>query len=229
MPEIEIKNRLLVRHFLLDYDGLLVDSEKVYFKTWSYFLTAEGIEICQKNHEGMYETEVFELVKNHLIDKGLSLNIISRKREEMFVQLCSEHCLSLVNGIRELLPALSNIAPLSVVSNSKIEIVQSGLRSNGILNYFHSFFCADGILSKKPSPDLYNLALNKLKVSRTNVLAFEDSMSGLLAAKKATIRVVCINTKKEIHEFCKINEIPCFSSPFEFIQCYPNLFREGIF
>jgi HAD superfamily hydrolase (TIGR01509 family) len=43
---------------------------------------------------------------------------------------------------------------------------------------------------KKPAPDVYNIALDRLGLEPKDCIAFEDSRNGMLAAKSAGLRVV---------------------------------------
>jgi beta-phosphoglucomutase-like phosphatase (HAD superfamily) len=53
-----------------------------------------------------------------------------------------------------------------------------------------SIFAGDIVAAKKPSPDIYLLALNELGVSADDVIVVEDSRNGLRAAVSAGLRTV---------------------------------------
>jgi HAD superfamily hydrolase (TIGR01509 family) len=48
-----------------------------------------------------------------------------------------------------------------------------------------TFFCGDIVPAKKPAPDVYLLAVEKLGLDKTDTLVLEDSRNGLLAATAA--------------------------------------------
>jgi HAD superfamily hydrolase (TIGR01509 family) len=48
-----------------------------------------------------------------------------------------------------------------------------------------TFFCGDVVPAKKPAPDVYLLAVEKLGLDKTDTLVVEDSRNGLLAATAA--------------------------------------------
>jgi HAD superfamily hydrolase (TIGR01509 family) len=48
-----------------------------------------------------------------------------------------------------------------------------------------TFFCGDIVPAKKPAPDVYLLAVDKLGLDKTDTLVVEDSRNGLLAATAA--------------------------------------------
>ncbi len=204
-------------HFLLDYDGLIVDSEKLYLETWSLLLTRKGRKVCSRYHEGRHESEVYEKVKLYL-KNPMSLEEVSNYRKLAFDKLVTQGRLELVDGMKELLERMKSIAPISVVSNSIREIVEDGLSSVGLEGYFNNLFCFSDEVNRKPSPDLYNLAISELSLDRNNALAFEDSGSGVLAALEAQVPVVCISSNPLMKNFCKKYCVKYFKSAKEYLS-----------
>jgi HAD superfamily hydrolase (TIGR01509 family) len=65
---------------------------------------------------------------------------------------------------------------------------------------FDLILAGDVVANKKPAPDIYNLAVERLGVPRASVLVIEDSRNGLLSAAAAGLRcLVTVNgyTKDE--------------------------------
>jgi len=204
-------------HILFDYDGLLVDSEKLYFETWCLVLTDQGKEVCREFHEGKHESEVYEEVKPYLV-KPMTLEEVSKYRKLMFDHLITKGRLELKNGIRELLERLKGTIPMSIVSNSTIDVVLTGLESTRLEGYFDKLFCYSANFKRKPAPDLYNAALSELKISKETVIALEDSKSGILSAKAAGIQVICINSDNMITQFCEENNVLRLESAFNLLS-----------
>lgn len=55
---------------------------------------------------------------------------------------------------------------------------------------FDVIAAGDQVARKKPAPDVYLLALQRLGIGAAQALAFEDSRNGLLAARAAGLRVI---------------------------------------
>lgn len=189
-------------HFLLDYDGLIADTEKLYFETWCKVLTKKGQRVCQDFHPGKHQSEVYEKVKPYL-KTIMSLEEVSKFRKSIYDKFINEGRLTLIDGTVELLKVISDIAPMSIVSNSTVDVVENGIKSLGIEKYFYNLFCFNETLNRKPAPDIYNFAISTLNLDRDSVLAFEDSPTGILAAQKAKIPVVCINSNPKMTDFCR--------------------------
>jgi len=207
----DILNINKYKHFFLDYDGLIADTEKLYFETWCQVLTKKGQEICRDFHEGKHQSEVYEKVKHFLLKK-MTLEEVSEYRKSTYDKYIVQGRLDLIDGMWDFLKALNDKAPLSIVSNSTEDVVENGIKTLRIEKYFDNLFCFDDTLNRKPAPDIYNLAISALNLDRSSVLAFEDSISGILAAQSAGIPVICINSSPQMAVHCKKNNIRYYKS-----------------
>lgn len=214
---IYLKKLKPIKHILFDYDGVIVDSEKIYYQTWCSILNEQGQKICKNFHRGHYESEVFQKVKPYLINDW-SLEQVSNYRRKMFNEMVVNKQLELVPGIEVLLETLQLEAPLSIVSNSEHEEVNIGLEANGIKSFFKNFFCFIETIKRKPMPDLYLLALDRLKLKGNEVIAIEDSISGIKSAISAQIPVICINGLKQEKSYCKLRRIPFCKTPIGLVR-----------
>eukprot|EP00210_Caulerpa_lentillifera_P004064 g3877.t1 len=61
-------------------------------------------------------------------------------------------------------------------------------------------FAGDIVPKKKPSPDIYNLAAEKLNVNPANCLVIEDSAIGVAAAKAAGMKCVVTRSSYTLNE-----------------------------
>ena len=87
----------------------------------------------------------------------------------------------------------------------------------------------EDVQNKKPNPEIYNKIMKHYKAKPEECLIFEDSYTGVLAAKNAGIEVVNIWDKYADLDREKINEITDYSinNYKEFIdlvnQLYPKI------
>ena len=66
----------------------------------------------------------------------------------------------------------------------------------------------DDVKMKKPNPEVYNKIKDKFKINNlSECIVIEDSLSGVLAAKKAKLKVIVIYDKykdKTLYKLCKV-------------------------
>ena len=70
------------------------------------------------------------------------------------------------------------------------------------LGWFEVIAAGDVVPAKKPAPDIYHYAMEKMRLSPEVCLAFEDSENGLRSARAAGLRtVVTVNDYTRDHNF----------------------------
>lgn len=121
-------------------------------------------------------------------------------------------------GWLSLLAFLQPLVPLFVVSNSAINDVVWGLKRVGIYDSMRGIIGYSSGAKRKPDPFLYNEAVRQIEMAKSELIAFEDSHSGLLAAQAAGIYVVCVSNAIETPLIMNDCEIPCFRSAFEILE-----------
>jgi HAD superfamily hydrolase (TIGR01509 family) len=95
-------------------------------------------------------------------------------------------------GARELLDRLRDRGtPIGLVSNSPLRFVQRSLEITGFVDIFDVVLSAHEVANPKPAPDPYLEACRRLGVEPgPNVIALEDSPSGVAAARAAGLTVI---------------------------------------
>jgi HAD superfamily hydrolase (TIGR01509 family) len=89
--------------------------------------------------------------------------------------------------IQDALDAGWTLAVASTSAQASVEAILSHVAGPRNASRF-SVFAGDVVRSKKPAPDIYLLAIEKLHADRADALVIEDSRNGLLAATAAGLR-----------------------------------------
>eukprot|EP00189_Rhodosorus_marinus_P004060 CAMPEP_0113967202 /NCGR_PEP_ID=MMETSP0011_2-20120614/8786_1 /TAXON_ID=101924 /ORGANISM="Rhodosorus marinus" /LENGTH=269 /DNA_ID=CAMNT_0000980033 /DNA_START=114 /DNA_END=923 /DNA_ORIENTATION=- /assembly_acc=CAM_ASM_000156 len=117
------------------------------------------------------------------------------RKTELFGKLISEGKIPLRPGVQSLADSASKKGlPIAVCSTSNEKAVAQIVTMMGPqLASSIEIFAGDIVPKKKPSPDIYNLATEKLNLDPAATVVIEDSYIGLQAAKDAGMN--CIVTK----------------------------------
>ena len=176
-------------------DGLLVDTERFYFRSWQEIGQRRNIGITEQMIRDMigmeestsreylcsrlgpdFEYDPFhEEVRNHCIEMV--------KREGVPLKPFAEDCL------RRLFSAGYRLA---VATGTKKHIAVEYLQYHELLCYFDVCTFGGEARRGKPFPDVFLITAEKLEVSPATCIVLEDSANGIRAAKTAGMTAVWI-------------------------------------
>lgn len=176
-----------------DNDGVLVDTEHLYFQATQQVLASAGIPLTQEDY-----IELF-LVQGrgawHLAEeRGTALGDIDALREERnaLYGMWLAQKPRLNAGVTTVLDALHGKYVMGVVTSSRKDHFDVIHRATGLLEYFDFALTADDVRRTKPDPELYVRAVERSGVRREACMAIEDSARGLAAASGAGVRCIVV-------------------------------------
>jgi HAD superfamily hydrolase (TIGR01509 family) len=195
----------MIEAILWDNDGVLVDSEALFFEMTQTYFAQAGLQL---NAEFWGVEYLGNAKHSYQIagELGLAPELIPPlldRRNEAFVQQL-RNSVPLMPKVRETIEALSGNVRLAMVTGSprdKVMLMHSG---NGLLEHFEVIVTDDEINNPKPHPEPYLKAMELLGVSPERCLAVEDSRRGLDSAVAAGLRCIAVpNTLTRLQRFDK--------------------------
>ncbi len=175
---------------LFDCDGVLVDSERLSHSVLREMLAEHGVNLTLEetlSHFMGTSTERGLEILTSLIGQPAPPDFDDRFNERCFATFTSS--LAPVPGVPQLLEGLQ--VPYCVASNGPRKKMRFTLGHTGLLPFFEDrMFSAQDVKSPKPAPDLFLHAAATLGASAADCLVVEDSVSGVLAARSAGMRVL---------------------------------------
>lgn len=186
---------------ILDFDGLILETEEPLFEAWSETFAAHGAELTLDEWSGTIGTaddldplDELECRIGRRLDRDRVQTLRRARRDELLELLPAS------DGVLELITqANEHGLPMAIASSSPLSWVDTHLGRLGLREYFCHLSCYEGAGLPKPAPDLYRDALRALDVSPERCIAFEDSHNGLLAAKAAGMPCVVVPTAMTRH------------------------------
>ncbi len=183
----------MIKAIFWDNDGILVDTERLYFTATQNVLATVGINLTRE----MY-IEFFLIKGNgtwHLAkEKGFSSEAIDNLRKErdiLYARILKQEC-KVIPGAKEVLENLYGKYIMGIVTSSRKDHFEIIHKSSGLLKYFDFILTGDDYTKFKPEPEPYLLAVEKSGFKNEECLAFEDSERGLISAKSAGINCFVI-------------------------------------
>lgn len=179
---------------IFDLDGTLVDSMWMWRDIDIEFLSGYGIplpEDLQKAIEGMSYTET----ARYFISR-FSLPLTVPQIQGIWNQMTVEKYrtqVTLKKGVREFLENLNQKGiPMGIATSNGRELVDAVLDALHMGQYFQAVTTGCEVANGKPAPDIYLESARRLHVNPAGCLVFEDVPAGILAGKRAGMRVCAV-------------------------------------
>ena len=166
-----------------DNDGVLVDTEGLYYQASREALEGIGFELTAKQFAEISLSSgrsVFELAT----DNVQLMDELRQWRNRRYSELLLEGNL-LLPGVHETLAQLADGKQMAVVTSSRRDHFDLIHTDTGILPYFDFILCREDYREAKPNPEPYLLALQRSGRNKADCLVIEDSPRGLASAKAA--------------------------------------------
>ncbi|MGC9132833.1 MAG: HAD family hydrolase [Nanopusillaceae archaeon] len=187
---------------IMDLDGTLVNSLKIYDEAHQKIFEKYNIKVDGTlDSFGAPPRELVEaIIKKHNLNIG-SEDIL-REAEDIIIEEYLDKIKFNVGAKQILNYFREKKYKLSIVTSNTKRLVYELLKHLGILNLFDVIITGDDVKEQKPEPECYIKAVKMMNLLPFEVLAIEDSIYGIIAAKRAGINVIGIasgvNKKREL-------------------------------
>lgn len=182
----------MIKGIFWDNDGILVDTEPLYFRASREVLAGFDTELTQQQFIDISlkdGSSLFSLLPDNLTTA--EIDAARRTRNERYTELLQQDT-RILPGVEETLAALHGTARMAIVTSSRPEHFALIHRHSGLLKYFDFVLTRDDYACAKPHPEPYLTALRKSGLHPDECRVIEDSERGLLAARRAGLRCLVI-------------------------------------
>jgi putative hydrolase of the HAD superfamily len=181
----------MIRALILDFDGLILDTETALIDAYGDVHAAHGVPFDQAAFarsvgHADYTFDPWERFGAGADREALEGERRAFNRTRTELQPILPGVVALVTQARE-----AGLR-LGLASNSTHDHVDGHLARLGLLASFDFIACREDVRSPKPAPDLYRLVLMTFGLEGREAIAFEDSHTGILAAQSAGLPVVAV-------------------------------------
>lgn len=184
----------MIKALVFDFDGTILDTETQHYNAFQEMYKEHGSDLplevwgeCIGTHSNFNPYEYLE----KQINKKLNHEELRVRKTERALVLIKEQ--KPLPGIENYLKAAKELGlKIGLASSSSREWVLEHLDRIGLVHYFEVIKTADDVENVKPDPALYIQAAEELGVQPEEAIAFEDSVNGSIAAKRAGLYCVAI-------------------------------------
>ena len=195
----------MLQAIVLDFDGVVVNSEPLHLRAFQEVLAVEGQALSAQEYYDVYvgldDVGMFTAFAEH---KGLPgdaawvQQMVTSKAARMQVLLAEGS--PLFAGAADRIRELAAAVPVAIASGALRREILHVLEAAGLTSAFSVIVAAGETARGKPAPDPYAQAvtllarLTGIAMNPSRVVAVEDTIQGLASAREAGLRTVAVTT-----------------------------------
>ena len=183
-----------LRAVIFDFDGLVVDTESIGYRTWNEIFECHGQALSIEQYALVVGTN-FETAYDPRRDleartgKSFDWPTLEARRREREIALGLE--LKPLPGVKERLEEARALGLRTAIASSSTRTwIQMWMQRLNLGSYFEHISTVDDTGKVKPDPSLFMHAADNLQTGPLDVLIFEDSLNGLHASMAAGMRCI---------------------------------------
>ena len=193
----------MIKGIIFDFDGVITDSEPPYIEALIKYLHGFGIDAAFEELQHVIGKTV-DAIATEVIEKyGLQTTIEEFNTESMRIYEEDNDIRKFkpMSGLYEFLDRCKKRGiRMCIASSSELNYLYNIMDSLKIRDYFEYVISGDGLPRSKPDPLIYNLAAEKMKLDKKDLMIIEDSYNGIMAGKASGIFTVGLKASRVIQD-----------------------------
>ncbi len=189
----------MVKAFILDFDGTLIDSHEVHVKSFTGPLHSRGLFTTQRDLKkffGLQEEEILTKLFPDISKKVLN-EIMKEKRMEFIKNV---NIVKKKECADELLKTLNSKGVVALATNCHESEVLAVINYFNWSHYFKEVVSSYEVSRPKPALDILLFVIKILKVKQEECVFIGDTVYDAMSAQAAGIEFIGVNNNPEVIE-----------------------------
>ena len=178
---------------LWDNDGVLVDTEGLYFRATKTVLHTIGIDLTPEQFKEISlrrGESTFTLAVQHGI-RAAEISRLRAERDRLYAELLGSQ-LWVIDGAEEVLWSLHGKVRMGVVTSARRQHFEIAHAKSGLLPHLDFVLTREDYRHTKPHPEPYLTAMARNNLRPEECIVVEDSERGVAAAMAAGLRCLIV-------------------------------------
>lgn len=178
---------------IFDMDGVMIKNDRFHYLAYKKLGYKVTFKEYLENMSGRRAVDNFEYVLKRKLGKDEAKKL-AEKKGVLYRRLYRPH-IKLISGLAQFFKQLKEAGIKVVLATSGSEKnVRLVLRVLKLKNYFFGILSSSHVKAGKPHPEIYLKAARLARMPALRCVVFEDALNGILAAKRAKMKVVGVTT-----------------------------------
>lgn len=205
----------MIKAIVFDFDGVIVDSEPLHYRTFLRVLQKFGIDFDYTHYlhhyAGFDDRDAFAAMLTQDPNPNLQQldsTVIARlceQKAQAFQSVVAQEC-NPIPGVISFIDHVGPQVPTAIASGATRQDIAPILERLGLTKQFHPIVTADDVGRSKPDPETYRLAIRglarhrpDLAIAPADCVAIEDTPAGIEAAHGAGLNTLGLTTTYPAH------------------------------
>ncbi len=186
----------MIKAILFDFDGVLVDSELVNIKAGVKTFEDRGMPLTDEERAYVIGKSSVDYVPHFLktrsiIDPDIHHSAIEELRRNYDAMW--EDIVTLTPGVGKVLSSLKTRGKkLAIATTNRHSTIDRFFNTFGFIDVFDVVVTGEDVKRRKPDPEVYILAIQKLGIAPSECVVVEDTAIGIAAGKAAGLQCIAV-------------------------------------
>ncbi len=173
---------------ILDFDGLLADSEPYHYRAYNEVFERYGHTLNQEEYWVEWTSKgkgIAGEIERHNLKLDVDPVGLRNQKFEVYSRFCKSGEIKLFPLAQSMAESLSVNHKLAIASGSWAKDIRAILKNADALKLFPVILGKESAIREKPHPDIFLNAAEKLGCTPSECFVLEDALKGLNAAREA--------------------------------------------
>jgi sugar-phosphatase len=180
---------------IFDMDGLLIDSEPIWFEAATEIMQEVGIVLSQEEYNtstGLRTKEFLHYWFNYFQKDVANLVEIEDNITELVISKVIDKG-EAMNGVNHAIQLVQSLGfKIGLASSSPIRLIDTVVEKINLKNIFSIITSAEKLKYGKPHPAVFLECAEKLNSHPIECVCIEDSFNGMIAAKAGRMKCIIV-------------------------------------
>lgn len=192
-----------IKAIIFDMDGVLIDAKEWHYEALNRALGIFGFEISRFEHlrsfDGLPTKDKLEMLSfDRKLPRALH-SFINEMKQKFTMELIFRFCKPRFHHEYALSKLKNEGYKMAVCSNSIRSSIEVMMQKAALDGYFEFYLSNEDVSRAKPSPEIYQKAIEKLALSPSECLIVEDNENGIKAARASGANVMVVREVEDVN------------------------------